>query len=87
MVSFQAMQLVVSFLLIVSGLFVGLIVLAFPALAVIAARQLSQRRRRNWRDRWARQRVLQQAFTGFAVTNHATHTPPVEDYPEPEAAG
>ncbi len=81
--SFQAMQWVVSFLLIVSGLFVGLIVLAFPALAVIAAKQLAQRRRRNWRDRWARQRVLQQAV---AASNHATHTPPVADYPAPEAA-
>jgi len=50
-------------------------------------RQLSQRRRRNWRDRWARQRVLQQAFTGFAASNRAPHAPAVEDYPEPEEAG
>ena len=85
--SFQVIQLVVSVLLIVSGAFVGLIVLAFPALAVVAVRQLSQRRRRNWRDRWARQRVLQQAFTGFAASNHAPHAPAVEDYPEPEDAG
>jgi hypothetical protein len=87
MMSFQAMQWVVGSLLIVSGLFVGLIVLAFPVLAGIAAKQLAQRRKRNWRDRWARQRVLQQAFTGVAVTNRTTHTPPVEDYPEPEATG
>ena len=85
--SFQIIQWVVSVLLIVSGAFVGLIVLAFPVLAVVAVRQLSQRRRRNWRDRWARQRVLQQAFTGFAASNRATRVPAVEDYPEPEEAG
>jgi Zn-dependent protease with chaperone function len=84
--SFQAMQLVVSILLIVSGAFVGLIVLAFPALAAVAARQLAQRRRRNWRDRWARQRVLQHTFLGLAASNRATHSPDVEDYPEPEEA-
>jgi hypothetical protein len=56
--SFQIVQWVVSVLLFVSGAFVGLIVLAFPVLAVVAVRQLSQRRRRNWRDRWARQRAL-----------------------------
>ena len=85
--SFQAMQSVVSFLLIVSGAFVGLIVLAFPALAVVAVRQLALRRRRNWRDRWARQRVLQQAFAGFATSNRPALAPAVEDYPEPEEAG
>ena len=85
--SFQIMQWVVSVLLIASGAFVGLIVLAFPALVFIAVRQLSQRRRRNWRDRWARQRVLQRAFTGFAASNRATLAPAVEDYPEPEEAG
>ena len=84
--SFQVMQVVVSVLLIVSGAIVGLIVLAFPALAVVAVRQLSQRRRRNWRDRWARQRVLQQAFTGFAASNRMRRAPSVEDYPEPEEA-
>jgi len=81
------MQWVVSVLLIVSGAFVGLIVLAFPVLAVVSVRQLSRRRRSNWRDRWARQRVLQQAFTGFAASNHATHLPAIEDYPEPEETG
>ena len=85
--SFQIMQVVVSVLLIVSGAFVGLIVLAFPVLAVVAVRQLSQRRRHNWRDRWARQRVLQRSFTGFAASNRAPRTPAVEDYPEPEDAG
>jgi hypothetical protein len=85
--SFQIVQVVVSVLLIVSGAFVGLIVLAFPVLAVITVRQLSQRRRRNWRDRWARQRMLQQAFTGFAASNRTRSTPAVEDYPEPEEAG
>ena len=84
--SFQIVQWVVSVMLIVSGAFVGLIVLVFPVLAVITVRQLSQRRRRNWRDRWARQRVLQQVFTGFAATNRATRMPAVEDYPEPEEA-
>lgn len=83
MVSFQTMQLVVGSLLIVFGLFVGLIVLAFPALAVIAVRQLAQRRQRNWRDRWARQRVLEQAVS---ASNHTTHAPAVADYPEPETA-
>ena len=83
MMSFQAIQLVVGSLLIVSGLFVGLVVLVFPVLAVIAARQLAQRRKRNWRDRWARQRVLEQAV---ATSNHATHTPPIADYPAPETA-
>ena len=82
--SFQIVQWVVSVMLIVSGAFVALIVLVFPVLAVITVRQLSRRRRRNWRDRWARQRVLQQAFTGFAATNRATRMPAVEDYPEPE---
>jgi hypothetical protein len=88
--SFQIMQVAVSVLLIVSGAFVGLIVLAFPVLAVVAVRQLSQRRRRNWRDRWAWQRALlrvQQAFTGFAASNRAPRAPAVEDYPEPEDAG
>ncbi len=82
--SFQMMQSVVSSLLVFSGLFVGLIVLAFPVLAVVAARQLAQRRRRNWRDRWARQRVLEQAV---AASNHTTHAPAVADYPPPETAG
>ena len=85
--SFQIVQWVVNVLLIVSGAFVGLIVLAFPVLAVVTVRQLSQRRRRNWRDRWARQRMLQQAFTGFAATNHAARLPAIEDYPEPEEMG
>jgi hypothetical protein len=85
--SFQIVQWAVNVLLIVSGAFVGLIVLAFPVLVVITVRQLSQRRRRNWRDRWARQRVLQQAFTGFAASNRAPRAPAVEDYPEPEDAG
>ncbi|MBN1137980.1 MAG: hypothetical protein JXM73_15425 [Anaerolineae bacterium] len=82
--SLQMMQSVVSLLLIVSSLFVGLIVLAFPVLAVVAVRQLAARRKRNWRDRWARQRVLEQAV---AASNHTTHTPPIADYPPPEAAG
>ena len=82
--SFQIMQWMISVLLIVSGAFVGLIVLAFPVLAVVTVRQLSRRRRRNWRDRWARQRVLQQAFTGFAASNHAARLPMIEDYPAPE---
>lgn len=85
--SVQAMQSVVSFLLVVSGASVGLIVLAFPALAVVAVRQLVLRRRRNWRDRWARQRMLQQAFAGFATSNCPARAPAVEDYPEPEEAG
>jgi hypothetical protein len=88
--SFQIVQWVVGVLLIVSSAFVGLIVLAFPVLAVVSVRQLSRRRRRNWRDRWARQRALlrvQQAFTGFAASNHATRMPAIEDYPEPEEAG
>ena len=85
--SFQIVQWVVSVLLIVSGAFVALIVLAFPVLAVVTVRQLSQRRHRNRRDRWARQRVLQQAFTGFAASNHTARLPAVEDYPEPEELG
>jgi hypothetical protein len=85
--SFQIMQVVVSVLLIVSGAFVGLIVLAFPVLAVVTVRQLSQRRRRNWRDRWARQRMVQRALTGFAASNRPTREPAIDDYPEPEETG
>jgi hypothetical protein len=85
--SLPIMQGVAGVLLLVSGTFVGLIAIAFPVLALVAVRQLARRRRRNWRDRWARQRMLQQAFTGAAATNRATHVPAIEDYPEPEEAG
>ena len=61
---------------------------AFPALAVVAVRQLSQRRRRNWRDRWARQRVLQQAVAGIAASKTTTdrgspERPTTAAYPTP----
>ena len=53
--SFQAMNLIVKVMLAITAVFVGLVVLSLPALAVVAVRQVIDRRKRNWRDRWARQ--------------------------------
>ena len=82
--SFQAMNLIVKVLLAITAGFVGLVVLSLPALAVVAVRQVIDRRKRNWRDRWARQRVLQQAVAGIAASNHAVTALPVDAYPAPE---
>ena len=84
--SFQAMNLIVKAMLAITAGFVGLVVLSLPALAVVAVRQVIDRRKRNWRDRWARQRVLQQAVAGIAASNHAMTTLPVDAYPAPEDA-
>jgi hypothetical protein len=82
--SFQTMNLIVKVMLAIAAGFVGLAVLSFPALAIIAVRQVIDRRKRNWRDRWARQRVLQQAVAGIAASNHAVTALPVQAYPAPE---
>ena len=82
--SFQAMNLIVKVMLAITAGFVGLVVLSLPALVVIAIRQVIDRRKRNWRDRWARQRVLQQAVAGIAASNHAVTALPVDAYPAPE---
>jgi hypothetical protein len=82
--SFQAMNLIVKVMLAITAGFVGLVVLSFPALAAVAVRQVIHRRKRNWRDRWARQRVLQQAVAGIAASNHAVTALPVDAYPAPE---
>ena len=84
--SFQAMDLIVKVMLAITAGFVGLVVLSLPALAVVAVRQVFDRRKRNWRDRWARQRVLQQAVAGIAASNHAVTALPVDAYPAPEDA-
>ena len=84
--SFQAMNLIVKVMLAVTAGFVGLVVLSLPALAVVAVRQVIDRRKRNWRDRWARQRVLQQAVAGIAASNHAVTALPVDAYPALEDA-
>jgi hypothetical protein len=82
--SFQAMNLIVEVMLAVTAAFVGLVVLSLPALTVVAARQVIDRRKRNWRDRWARQRVLQQTVAGIAASNRAVTALPVDAYPAPE---
>ena len=84
--SFQAMNLIVKVMLAITAGFVGLVVLSLPALAVVAVRQVIDRRKRNWRDRWARQRVLQHAVAGIAASNNAVTALPVDAYPVPEAA-
>ena len=84
--SFQVMNMIVKVLLVITAGFVGLVVLSLPALAVVAVRQVIDRRKRNWRDRWARQRVLQQAVAGIAASNHTATTLPVDAYPAPEDA-
>jgi hypothetical protein len=84
--SFQAMNLIVKVMLVITAGFVGLVVLSLPALAVVAVRQVIDRRKRNWRDRWARQRVLQQAVAGIAASNHAVTALPMDAYPAPEEA-
>ena len=87
--SFQAMNLIVKVMLVITAGFVGLVVLSLPALAVVAVRQVTDRRKRNWRDRWARQRALlrvQQAVAGIAASNHAMTMLPVDAYPAPEDA-
>jgi len=82
--SFHAMTLIVEVMLAITAVFVGLVVLSLPALAVVAARQGIDRRKRNWRDRWARQRVLQQAVAGIAASNRTVTALPVDAYPAPE---
>ena len=84
--SFQTMNLIVKVMLAITAGFVGLAVLSFPVLVAIAVRQVIDRRKRNWRDRWARQRVLQQAVAGIAASNHAVTALPVDAYPAPEEA-
>jgi hypothetical protein len=84
--SFQAMNLIVKVMLAITAGFVGLVVLSLPGLAVVAVCQVIDRRKRNWRDRWARQRVLQQAVAGIAASNHAVTALPVDAYPAPEDA-
>ena len=84
--SFQAMHLIVKVMLAITAGFVGLVVLSLPALAVVAVRQVIDRRKRNWRDRWARQRVLQQAVAGIAASNRVAIALPVDAYPAPEEA-
>ena len=78
--SFQEMGWVVNVILIGIGSLVGVIFLAFPALAIISVIQLNDRRSRNRRDRWARQRVLEQAVAGIA--DHADAAPAMADYPD-----
>ncbi len=85
--SFQMMQYaVIGFTLLAAG-FVGILFLSFPAAAIVAAVQLARRRKRNWRDCWARQRVLQRAVAGVAASGRTVAEPPLEDYPEPELLG
>ena len=81
--SFQTMQTMVSLGLIATGVFVGLVILSFPALAAVSAVQLNARRRRNRRDRWARQRVLQRAVADVAASSHTAAEPSVSEYPDP----
>ena len=85
--SFQTMNLIVKVILVIAVGFVGLVVLSFPVLVAIAIRQVIDRRKRNWRDRWARQRVLQQAVAGIAASNHAVTALSVEAYPAPAEMG
>jgi hypothetical protein len=80
------MDLIVKVMLAITAGFVGLVALSLPALAVIAIRQVVDRRKRNWRDRWARQRVLQQAVAGIAASNRVAAALPVDAYPVPEDA-
>jgi hypothetical protein len=84
--SFQTVSLLVRILLAVVAGFVALIFIAFPVLAIVSVRQMIDRRRRNWRDRWARQRVLQQAVAGIAASERTALAPAIEDYPPPDPA-
>ena len=81
--SFQTASQLVNILMIVVAAFVGLVVLSFPVLVVVSVRQVIERRKRNHRDRWARQRVLQQVVAA-STSDHAESAPPVGEYPAPE---
>ena len=82
--SFQTVSLLVSILLAVVAGFVALVFIAFPLLAIVSVRQMIQRRKRNWRDRWARQRVLQQTVAGIAASERTALAPTMEEYPPPD---
>ena len=82
--SFQTLSLLVKILWAVVAGFVASILVSFPILAIVSVRQMIDRRKRNWRDRWARQRVLQQAVAGIAASDRTALAPAIEDYPPPE---
>ena len=82
--SFQTMSWLVKILVAVVAGFLALIIVSFPVLAIVSVRQMIDRRKRNWRDRWARQRVLQQAVAGIAASDRTAPAPAIEDYPPPE---
>ena len=80
--SIQTASQLASILMIVVVAFVGLVGLSFPVLVVVSVRQVIERRKRNHRDRWARQRILQQVVA--SASSRAASAPPVEAYPAPE---
>ena len=84
--SFQTASQWVNILMIVVAAFVGLVVLSFPVLVIVSVRQVIERRKRNHRDRWARQRALLrvQQVVAASASDRAESAPPVGEYPAPE---